>query len=304
MLQLEDLHLLAALARSASLSEAARRLNVTTPALSMRLKRLEQGLGASLAVRSAHRLSLSAEGETLAVEAAQILARLTDMADAARNTQGSLTGSLRVVAPFGYGRLRVAPAIVRFAAQHPDLRINLTLAEVPWPTRDDTDLVIHIGTVKDSSWVAYRLATNERWLCASPSYLKRRGVPSTPKDLSAHGCICIRENNDDVTLWHFRSRARNSGAATGLRQSLRINPILSSNDGEVARQWAEKGLGLVLRSQWDAEAAIAAGRLVRVLDDWEFDRADIVALAPTRKGRSPKVELFIACLSITSPQVD
>ena len=75
MLQLKDLHLLASLARSPSLSEAARRLNVTTPALSMRLKRLEQGLGASLAVRSAHRLSLSAEGETLAVEAAQILAR-------------------------------------------------------------------------------------------------------------------------------------------------------------------------------------------------------------------------------------
>ena len=296
MLQLEDLHLLAALAQSASLSEAARRLNLTAPALSMRLKRLEQGLGATLAVRTAHRLSLSAEGERLAVEATAILARLTDMADTARNTQGVLTGSLRVAAPFGYGRLRVAPAIVRFAAMHPALRITLTLAEVPWPSRDDTDLVIHIGAVKDSSWVAYRLASNERWLCASPSYLKRRGVPSTPKDLNAHTCICIRENNDDVTLWHFRSRARNSSNAAGTRQSLRINPTLSSNDGEVVRQWAEKGLGLLLRSQWDAEAAIAAGRLVRVLTDWEFDRADIVALAPIRKGRSPKVEQFIECL--------
>ena len=296
MLQLEDLHLLAALAQSVSLSDAARRSNVTAPAFSMRLKRLEQSVGASLAVRSAHRLSLSPEGETLAAQAAEILARLTDMADAARKTQGKLTGTLRVVAPFGYGRLRVAPAIVGFAAQHPELRIALTLAEVPWPNRDDTDLVIHIGAVKDSSWVAYRLATNERWLCASPSYLKRRGTPSTPKDLSTHACICIRENNDDVTLWHFRLRASNSGSAAGTRQSLRITPILSSNDGEVARQWAEKGLGLVLRSQWDAEAAIAAGRLVRVLAAWEFDRADILALAPTRKSVSPKVELFIECL--------
>lgn len=189
---------------------------------------------------------------------------------------------------------------MRFATEHPELKITLTLAEVPWPTRDDTDLVIYIGAVKDSSWVAYRLASNERWLCASPSYIKRRGEPSSPKDLAAHACICIRENNDDVTLWHFRSRRQSASAAAGPRQSLRINPLLSSNDGEVARQWAESGLGLVLRPQWDAEAAIAADRLVRVLAGWEFDRADIVALAPTRKGLSPKVEQFIECSRVAA----
>lgn len=300
MLQLEDLHLMAALAQSNSLSAAARRMNVTASALSMRLKRLEHNLGANLAVRSAHRLSLSAEGETLAADAAEVLSRLTEIAEAARNTQGKLSGALRVVAPFGYGRLRIAPALVRFATLHPELKITLMLKEVPWPSRDDADLVIHIGEVKDSSWVAYRLAANERWLCASPDYIRRRGVPISPKDLITHDCICIRENNDDVTLWHFRPRQLKSSAAGEARQSQRIDPSLSSNDGEVARLWAERGLGIVLRSQWDLDAAIAAGRLVRVLADWEFDRADIVALVPSRKGMSQKVERFIECLKVVS----
>ena len=111
MLQLEDLHLMAALAQSTSLSAAARRLNVTAPALSMRLKRLERKLDVSLAIRSAHRLSLSSEGERLATEATDVLAKLATMAESTRNSEGHLTGVLRVVAPFGFGRLRVAPAL-------------------------------------------------------------------------------------------------------------------------------------------------------------------------------------------------
>ncbi|MFH7611599.1 LysR substrate-binding domain-containing protein, partial [Pseudomonas syringae pv. tagetis] len=71
-----------------------------------------------------------------------------------------------------------------------------------WPARHDTDAPIHIGSLKDSLWIARPLAQNHRWLCASAAYLAQHGVPSTPEELARHRCICIRGNEEDVTLWH------------------------------------------------------------------------------------------------------
>jgi DNA-binding transcriptional LysR family regulator len=85
---------------------------------------------------------------------------------------------LRIAAPFGYGRQYVAPMLVRFARLHPGLRIQLDLRETPWPDRHDADAVIHIGAVRDSSWVARTLSANERWLCASPEYLRHAARPA------------------------------------------------------------------------------------------------------------------------------
>lgn len=258
MLRIEDLQLAAALAQAPSLSAAARALNVTPPALSMRLRKLEAGLGLALAVRSARRLSLTPEGERLAREAAALLAQLQALPESLRRDDSRLTGTLRVAAPFGYGRWHIAPVLARLAQRHPELRVQLDLRETPWPDHQDADAVVHIGAVRDSSWVTRRLADNERWLCASPQYLQDHGMPREPRDLLHHRCICIRENDEDASLWRFR-RADAGAAGRKSAETVRIAPAYVSNDGNVARAWAEQGLGLVVRSQWDAEGAVARG---------------------------------------------
>ena len=289
MIQLEDLRLVSALAKSPSLSAAARSLRLTAAALSIRLKRLEERLGVNLAVRSAHRLSLTAEGERLAVEAAQLLERFEALPETLQREGHALSGRVRVVAPFGFGRHHVAPLLAKFARLHPRIEISLDLLETPWPARREADVVIHIGEVRDSSWVAHPLAPNERWVCAAPGYLKtRRFVPEHPRELLAHPCICIRENEEDVTLWHYRRRGRGR-KVMGVRQSLRVAPMITTNDGDVARHWCEQGLGLVLRSEWDAAPAVARGKLVRLLPDWSFGDVPVVALTPARKGATARV---------------
>ena len=302
MLRIEDLQLAAALAQAPSLSAAARALNVTPPALSMRLRKLEATLDVALAVRTARRLSLTAEGERFAREAAALLAGLEALPQSFQRNDRRLTGTLRIAAPFGYGRQRIAPMLARFARLHPSLGLQLDLRETPWPDRHDSDVVIHIGPVRDSSWVARTLAFNERWLCASPGYLRTHGTPSEPRDLLKHCCISIRENEEDVTLWHFhRPVAKASGKAKVLdaarrqkpRETVRIVPSYTSNDGTVAREWAEQGLGLVLRSEWDAAESIARGTLVRVLPDWAPDSAPVTALVPTRQGRTARVQALL-----------
>ena len=291
MIKIEDLRLMATLARSVSLSEAARALNVTPSALSMRLRGLERELGLSLATRTARMLTLSADGELLAQEAVALLSRLEQLPDLFARGAQSVKGKLRVAAPFGYGRQHIAPLIVRLARLYPELNVQLDLRETPWPERAEADIVFHIGGVRDSSWVARTIAENERWVCASPAYLKQHGEPGTPRDLLNHPCICIRENDEDVTLWHFRKEKGSADGRPGARESVRIHPAMQSNDGGTARYWAEQGLGLVLRSQWDVEEAVRKGQLVRVLKGWQFDAAPILILVPSSKNLPSRVRI-------------
>ncbi|OZI71397.1 LysR family transcriptional regulator [Bordetella genomosp. 12] len=289
MIQIEDLRLAATLLREPSLSAAARALDVTPPALSTRLRKLENELGLALAKRDARSLCLTPEGERFGREAQELLAKIDGLCESLRHDDQRLGGTLRVAAPFGYGRHRIAPLLARFSRRHPHLRVQLELCETPWPDRRDVDAVIHIGGVRDSSWIARELAPNERWLCASPAYLQAHGVPGSPGDLAHHACICIRENDEDVTLWHVRPAAPAGKRRT---ESVRVTPAYVTNDGAVARLWAEAGMGLVLRSEWDAAVGIAQGTLVRVLPDWRFDSAPVMLLVPVRKGRSARVQAF------------
>ncbi|MBX8535833.1 LysR family transcriptional regulator [Pseudomonas cichorii] len=288
MITIDDLRLAVTLARSESLSAAARTLNVSPPALSMRLRKLEALLGSSLASRDARRLSLTAEGERFARESSVLLERLEALPESFKQPDDQLTGTLRLAAPFGYGRQRIAPLLARFAKLHPGLRLHLDLRETPWPDRHDSDAVIHIGSINDSSWVARTLVQNERWLCASPQYLKTHGVPQSPAELANHRCICIRENEEDVTLWHLRKQTA--------RHTVRIEPAMLCNDGSVARRWAEQDQGLVLRSEWDVSDAIQSGALVRVLADWSFESAPILLLVPSRKHRSARMQALMGFL--------
>jgi DNA-binding transcriptional LysR family regulator len=119
--------------------------------------------------------------------------------------------------------------------------------------------------------------------------LRVHGQPKHPRDLAQHSTLCIRENDEDndedASLWHYRKGSTKS--------AVRVAPQLESNDGEVARSWALAGMGIVLRSQWDVHGLVAQGKLVRLLSDWHFDSADIVALVPHRQGNTVRVQMFV-----------
>src|ERR1700686_90384 len=299
-MELADLRLVTMLARSESLSAAARVLNVTPSALSMRLKKLEKTLGVTLATRDARHMSLTADCARLAREAQGLLSAIEALPDTFREQTAQLAGHIRIAAPFGFGRVHIAPLLARFARENPGIRLQLDLLETPWPHSHAADVVIQIGTVRDSSWSARPLLANERWLCASPGYIAARGYPREPREILEHDCICIRENDEDVTLWRVRRRRSDAGREAGRKPSvpttLRVTPAFTTNDGSVARRWAEEGLGLVLRSQWDVADAVAAGKLVRLLSDWDFGSAPVIALVPTRKGRSLRIQALLSYL--------
>jgi DNA-binding transcriptional LysR family regulator len=284
-----DLRFFVAVTEGGSLAEAARRMDVTASSVSQRLRQLEDRLGLHLVHRTTRRFSLTDEGELFYAGAVGLIADLDRLTDTMRARSGEVAGTLNVCGPLGFGRHHLAAAIADFHTLHPRLIVSLSLSDVvPVADANRFDMIVHIGSLADSSMVAYPIAPNARFVCAAPDYLARFPVPHKPQDLLTHHCIALRENQEDVTLWRF-TKNRNE-------VSVRVPASLSSNDGDVVRQWALGGKGLIMRSEWDVAESLAAGRLVRVLDDWHLPDADIVALVDRRNRMAARVKLFLSFL--------
>ncbi|WNC93470.1 LysR family transcriptional regulator [Paraburkholderia sp. FT54] len=297
MISTEDLHFFITLASAVSLADAARKLDVTPPAVTQRLRLLENRLGMRLIDRSGRRMVLTDEGELLAVHARRICDDIGNLSDTLASRRGTVAGHLRVIAPLGFGQRYVAPAIAQFRALYPEVSASLILSDRPARISDDTwDLMVHIGELRDSSLISRRLAPNRRILCAAPSYLMRRGEPRHPEELLTHDCIALRENDEDVTMWRFTPKDHGTPA------NVRIEPMLTSNDGGTVRDWALAGLGIIARSEWDVAEHLHAGRLVPLLEAWTQPDADIVALINSRHGRSLRAQRFLDLLHASTLQ--
>ncbi|WP_029013263.1 LysR family transcriptional regulator [Niveispirillum irakense] len=297
MISTDDLTFFAMIAASQSLAEAARRLNVTAPAVTQRLRALEARVGVILVDRTSRGLTLTDEGELLASEGSVIIEAMDDLSERLARRTTQVRGHLRIAAPHGFGRRYVAPIVQDFAQRHPAATVTLELSDSPIRQMSESwDIVVHIGTLPESDRLVTTLATNRRILCAAPHYLENNPPIDKPEDLTLHRCLALRENNEDVTLWRFTHPTQ--GSAT-----VRIKPTMSTNDGEVIRDWALSGAGIIIRSEWDVAHHLAAGRLHEVLPQWSPPAADVVALLHARRGRSSRANVFLQTLreALSSP---
>ncbi|WP_421402581.1 LysR substrate-binding domain-containing protein [Agrobacterium fabrum] len=290
MITSQDLEFFRIVSTAPSLAAAARALDVTPSAVTQRLQQLEQRLGVRLLERTSRRLHLTEEGKLLARRGVEILTNMEEMTEQLLERRQVVTGHLQVAAPFGFGRLYIAPAMAQLREQHPEVKLTLSLFEDPVSLRSDAwNVLIHVGPLTDSSLIVHRLAPNRRILCAAPSYLEQHGVPDRPETLNQHACAVIREDHADVTLWRFSHQKKPP-------LTLRIQPAMSSNDGEVIKQWALAGLGIIIRSEWDVAEDLRRGRLVALLPDWQLPDADVVALLDARSGRVARTVCFLQIL--------
>ena len=158
------------LARSASLTDAARSLSMTPSAVSRRLGAIETRLGVQLVLRNTRSMRLTPEGERY-LEAAEAILAETERLEA--DIASRPLGRLRICASFGFGRTHIAPVVADFARANPDVRVDLTLTDRPVSIIEEGfDVGIHLGLPHDSRLRARKLLENDRILCASPRYLE------------------------------------------------------------------------------------------------------------------------------------
>lgn len=292
MINSEDLRFFYVIATHPSLTAAARDLNVTPPTVTQRLQAIEAKLTVKLVQRQARGISLTEEGQLLLDKAKLILSEMDQLQELMDNKKNQVGGKLKVLAPLGFGNDYIAPLVGEFQRRHENLSVELELSDDPsWADSHQWDIIIYIGELRDSSLKLALLAPNQRFLCASPDYLQRKGTPSSPKELRNHDCIALRENSEDVTLWRFTHNA------TAEHDSIRVIPKLASNEGRVVKDWALAGHGIIMRSEWDVQPELNSGKLIRVLPNYVLPSADIVALLGTdARSRSARTAQFLQLL--------
>jgi DNA-binding transcriptional LysR family regulator len=295
-IQAGELGFFVTLASCGSLSGAARELGISTAAVSQRLSQMETRLGMPLVNRTTRRMSLTPDGETLFEHARRILGEIADLDQLLSASKGQPKGQLRVNATLGFGRLHVAPAISKYVLCYPEVDVQLQLSVNPPPlTEDQFDVCIRFGEPGDTRVIAKKLASNRRVLCASPRYLEARGAPLQPSELVRHNCICIRQGDEAWGTWRLHRDRDSSGPG----ESVKVRGNLTTNDGEIAVNWALDGHGILMRAEWDIERYLDSGRLVQVLPQYRTPDADIYAIYPQHQHQSARIRTFVAHLSQT-----
>ena len=298
-IQPADLGFFSALASAGSLSAAARELGITTPAVSKHLALMESRLGVALVVRTTRRMSLTPEGELYLESARRILGEIDGMEELLGVAKATPKGLLRVNATLGFGRSHVAPLISRFVRKHPQVEVQLQLSvNPPTLTEDSFDVCIRFGAPPDARVIARYIAPNRRLLCASAAYLAKHGMPKVPNDLTKHNCIGIRQGEEAYGVWRLAS-GRGKNAAT---EVVKIRGNLTTNDGEIAVNWALENHGILMRAEWDIERYLRNGRLVHVLPQYHTPDADIHAVYPQRHQLAARVRAFVDFVALSFSQ--
>lgn len=274
-------------AEAKSFRVAARKLGLTPSAVSKAVTRLEARLGLRLLNRSSRSVSLTEEGEAFLRGCQQAVASMRSAEEQVLLAQRAPRGRLSVSLPLMLGRLVVLPALRGFSERYPALSVHATLTDRMVNLADENiDAVVRVGTIADSRLPVRRLR-DVRWVTvAAPSYLARRGHPRTPADLQRHNCLKFLLPNGTVREWEFAAHEGESA------MSPPHGTLLCDNgDGLIAA--AESGLGVFQAHDYAVKDALAAGRLVELLEPYEAPGPPISLVIAPGKRSSPKVRAFV-----------
>ena len=276
-------------AETGSFSEAARRLGLSKSMISRQVSSLEAELGVRLLHRTTRSLSPTEAGRAYLERCQRILADLDEANLLVSQLQTTPRGRLRVSAPLSFGIGHLSSALPGFLERYPEieLEMNMTdrhvdLVEEGW------DVAVRIGRLADSSLICRRLAPIRRLAAAAPSYLERRGTPLVPQDLESHDCLT--HGNMVSSEWRFVSPENQS-------LPVAVHGRFHADNGDVLREMAVAGVGIVMLPTFFLGDDIRAGRLVPLLGAYIPLDVSLNAVYPHGRHLSPKVRAFVDYLA-------
>jgi DNA-binding transcriptional LysR family regulator len=283
--RLEAMSIVLAVAEAGSLSAGARRLNMPPATASRKITELEEHLRAKLFDRSARKLTLTNSGLSYVTALKRILADLSEADRAASGEFVSPTGELIVTAPAAIGRLYLIPILAEFLRAYPEIDGRLLLVDqILSLPEDHVDVALRVGELPDSRLIALRIGTIRTVVCASPAYLEARGMPTTPDDLAGHDCI-IYEGFVGPYVWKF--------VRDGAEVAIAVRPRLVVSNPEAAFDAVRAGIGLGRGASYYVGAAIEAGTLTTVLDEFHLPTRPVSFVYPAGRFMPIKMRAFL-----------
>jgi DNA-binding transcriptional LysR family regulator len=287
---LVDLQAFATVARLRSFRRAAGELHVSPSALSHTLRSLETRLGVRLLNRTTRSVSPTEAGQRLLARLAPTLQELDDALDEINSFRDSPVGTLRLNVPRAAAEYVLAPLASRFLREYPGMRLEIVsddnLIDI---VAGGFDAGVRFGERLAQDMIAVPFGPAQRFVVvASPAYLAAHGRPATPQQLSAHRCIRIRFPNGSIYRWEF-SRGDE-------KIEVEVEGPLDVGEMPLMVRAAEDGIGLAYVYEQSAALALAAGRLVTVLDDWRPPEPGFFLYYPSRRLVPAGLRAFIDLL--------
>lgn len=273
-------------ATSRSFSLAAEQLEMSRGGVSKHVSWLEKALGVQLLVRTTRSVSVTDAGQALMDNGRNFLARYDDIEESVRLTVAEPKGLIRIGAPLSFGTFHMVPAIIAFSRLHPDIQVSLIHDDGTINLVERSlDFSVRISSsLRDSSFVAHRLALVPQALVASPTYLRRAGRPKTVADLAHHNCL-VHSMKSPTGVWKFNG-------PEGL-VVLRVSGTLRSTIGDALRQAALLGHGISMHAQYMLTDDLSTGKLEVVLPDYQPVVGEIHAVFPSRRNMPARVRTFL-----------
>lgn len=275
----------AAVVDAGSFVRAAEALQMSKTAVSRLLAELEARLGVRLLHRTTRRLSLTVEGEVFHARCKELLAGVEEAEAEVTARADEAVGALRLNVPVSFGLLHLAPLWPAFIAQHPRVALDVTLTDrIVDLVEEGYDLAIRIAQLPASSLVSRKLSSTRLVLCASPGYLRRRGMPTRLAEIAQHAVLAY-------TLLAMGEHWAFEGPQGP--ESVKVNPIMRSNSGDTCCAAALQHQGIVLQPSFMVGHHLRTGALVEILPEYRCLELGVYAVYASRKHVTPKVRVLI-----------
>ena len=290
VIDLNELQVFAQLGKAQSFTLAARQLGTQKSAVSRALTSLETRLGVRLVERTTRRVALTEAGEIFLEKCLRVLeeAEQADLAIHAMHSKPK--GRLRVGAPAAFVRFVLAPLLANFLKEYPGMKLSLQIIQgPPMPNESGLDLAIRQGPLDDSAMRVMPLKKITLGLYAGCGYVAKNGAPQTPADLRTHrfistNCGAHGEPTDFVKL-SLRKASQS--------ETVRIESHVSLADPSLNLQLAITDAGIAQLSQSIGQSNVDAGKLIRILPEWEPAPVELFAVYASRLSASPKLRAFL-----------
>ena len=284
-----EMQVFLAVAEEEGFAAAARRLNTSPPSVTRAIAAMEQRIGTQLLARTTRSLHLTEAGQRYLEDCRRILAELDEAEEAAAGSYSIPGGQLTVTAPVLFGELYVAPVLGDYLDRFPFVSINALLVDrVVNMTDEGVDVAVRIGHLHQSGQQAIKVGEVRRVVCASPAYLDQHGRPQRPEQLR-EAKLVTSSSSQLVSEWTFID--------AGQPLKVPIEPRLVVTANNAAINLARLGWGMTRVLSYQVAAAVAAGELELVLEDFEPAPLPIHVVFQ-QNGRVPaKVNTFVDFLS-------
>jgi DNA-binding transcriptional LysR family regulator len=283
--RLEAMSVLLAVSEAGSISAASRKLRVPLATISRKVSELEAHLNVRLLMRSNRQITLTDAGQSFVAVSRRILQELSDAEREVSGEQKMLKGELVLSAPIALGRLHLLPVVIDFLKDHPSIDVRLMLVDRRLNMIEEhIDIGFRVGDLQDFSLVAKKVGAVRRVVCASPSYLKRRGVPKNPEELKDHDCITF-ENTLSAQTWNL-----NVGKT---EKPFPIHSRLIVSTAEAATDAAVAGIGLTRLLDYQIAAHLRAGTLKLVLESFRSPPKPVHLIYEAGRHLPLKIRTFL-----------